>query len=185
MLILPFIGPWWRVEVGEALSLVLSPFHYNLTFLGVSFTVPLFRYLLPAIQVLFVLGGAMMIAGSLGRGRWWGEQTVKFGYRKGFWIPVLFVITLLLGPFIFNNFLSETVTEGGVGPASLNVEQLEVPYLVGSSVFKASLENVTVSAPVEMSVTPVFFFALLTAVLSLVTVRYGGSDRTSSQKTLE
>ncbi|MFP4116696.1 MAG: hypothetical protein ACLFTY_01610 [Candidatus Aenigmatarchaeota archaeon] len=184
MVALPFLGPWWRFEIGEAINLSLSPFHYEFVALDVVLSFPFLEYLLIAFQVLFVLGGIIMVAGSLGKGKWWEEQTVKFGYRKGFWVPVVFVLLLLLGAFLFNNFLSDSVVEGAMGPGSVSVEQFDVPYLVGSSSCEASIDSMTVSAPVEMSVTPTFFVVLVLSILSFIAVKYGTSDERSSQRKL-
>ncbi|MCK4405143.1 MAG: hypothetical protein KAV43_01375, partial [Hadesarchaea archaeon] len=98
MLLLPFLGPWWSATVGTgAMDLALSPFDYRISLLEQPITSTLVGYFLLAAKLSVMIGGALMIAGSVGAKRWWGRRLVRFGAMRVFWMIIGLIALLLVG----------------------------------------------------------------------------------------
>lgn len=172
MLILPFLGAWWRAEVGTgALEFGISPFYYNVSIMGESLTSSLVGYVVLAAQLTSIIGGALLIVGSLGTDQWWGKKLMRFGAMKMVWFVVSLVAVLLVGAFLLNNVLPGFLSNAGGGGADM---QLEAPYLIGTSTSTIQQENVSFSAPISTSLTPIFWVAVLTAGLGVAARIYHG-----------
>ena len=164
MLVLPFLGPWWRATVGTgAAEIELSPFDYNVSLVGKPISSTFVGYFLFAAKLSVMIGGALMIAGSLGAKRWWGRRLVRFGAMRVFWMLIGLIVLLLLGAFILNNVLP-----GMLGGMVGGTMQLNVPYLDGSTTLTAQVGDVvTVTAPMTASLTGIFWVAILVAALGV------------------
>lgn len=169
MLILPFLGAWWQVELGvEAMKLELSPFYYHMSVLEQPLTSPLVEYLILAAKLTVIVGGSLMIVGSLKTDRWWGRKLMRFGAMKVLWFLVMLLIILVAGAFFINYFLPNLV-----GGEAGSVE-IQVPYIVGTSNSVIQSEGVTVTAPTSASLTQSFWLAVLTAFLGIAARIYHG-----------
>ncbi|KXA91674.1 hypothetical protein AKJ57_00240, partial [candidate division MSBL1 archaeon SCGC-AAA259A05] len=169
MLLVPFLGAWWCAEVGaEALKLELSPFYYHVSILEQPLTSSLVGYFILAAKLTVIIGGSLMIVGSLKTDKWWGKKLMRFGAMKVLWFLVMLLILLIAGTFFINNFLPDLI--GGRGG---NVE-IQIPYIIGTSNSVIQSENVTVVAPTSASLTPSFWVAVLTAFLGIVARIYHG-----------
>lgn len=169
MIILPFLGAWWHAEVGiGALKLELSPFYYHMSILEQPLASPLIGYLILAAKLTVIIGGFLMILGSLTTDRWWGRKLMRFGAMKVLWFLTILLILLLVGTFFMNNFLPDLI-----GAGSGNVK-IQIPYIVGTSTSIIQSENVTLIAPTSASLTLSFWVAVLTASLGIIARSYHG-----------
>lgn len=181
MLILPFLGAWWQMEVGiEAVKLELSPFYYHMSILEQPLTSPLIGYLILAAKLTVIVGGVLMIIGSLITGRWWGRKLMRFGAMKVLWFLVMLLILLVVGAFFLNNFLPSMI-----GGAERNLE-IQIPYIIGTSNSIIQSENVDLVAPTRASLTPSFWTAVLTASLGIAARIYHGKvERIENREDVE
>ena len=166
MLVLPFLGPWWSATVGNgAMDLALSPFDYRISLLEQPITSTLIGYFLLAAKLSIMIGGALMIAGSVGAKRWWGRRLVRFGAMRVFWMLIGLIGLLLVGALFMNSILPDLMS-GMVDGGSM---QVNVPYLEGTttSTIQAG-DAVTVTAPITTSLTEIFWVAVLVAALGVV-----------------
>jgi len=165
MLVLPFLGPWWSATVGTgAMDLALSPFDYRISLLEQPISSTLVGYFLFAAKLSVMIGGAFMIAGSLGGKRWWGRRLVRFGAMKVFWMVIGLISFLLLLAFFMNSILPNLISgmvEGGE-------IQFNVPYVAGATTSTIQMgEAATVTAPITASLTEIFWVAVLAAALGV------------------
>ena len=156
MLILPFLGPWWRITVGtELVDLAVSPFDYNLVMLGEPTSVPLIWYVLLGAKLTLVSAGILTLVGSLLPGRWWSGRLMRFGAMKVMWAVVWFIAPILLLIFVANTFLTGW-TKG-----------LTLPYLVGSTTSTVQVAGATVTVPMSAALSNIFFVAICVAALGI------------------
>ena len=169
MLMLPFLGPWWRATVGTgAMEVALSPFDYSISLLGQPIWSTLVGYFLLAAKLLVIIGGVLMIAGSVGAKRWWGRQLVRFGAMKVFWMLIGLILLLVLGAVFLNSILPGMLP-GMVGGAGGATMQINVPYISGSTMSTIQIDTTaTITAPITASLTRVFWIAVVVAALGIV-----------------
>ncbi|MBA7501747.1 hypothetical protein ES706_00321 [subsurface metagenome] len=165
MLLLPFLGPWWRATVGTgAMDVALSPFDYSISLLGQSISSTLVGYFLLAAKLSVIIGGGLMIAGSVGAKRWWGRRLVRFGAMKVFWMVIGLIALLLLGAFFLESILPNLMSgmvEGGT-------MQFNVPYVEGVATSTIQMgDAATITAPITASLTEIFWVAILVAALGI------------------
>lgn len=174
MLILPFLGAWWQAEVGSgAMELAFSPFYYHVSFLEQTLSSPLVSFFILAAQLTIIIGGVLMITGSIATDQWWGKKLMRFGAMKVFWFLIMLIALLLLGAFFVNNFLPNMLS-GMAGGGGGMTTQLQVPYIMGSSTSTIQASGATISAPISTSLTPMFWVAVLTAGLGIAARIYHG-----------
>lgn len=164
MLLLPFLGPWWSATVGNgAMDLALSPFDYRVSLLEQPITSTLIGYFLLAAKLSVMIGGALMIAGSVGPKRWWGRRLVRFGAMRVFWMIIGLIALLLVGALFMNSILPSLMSgmlEGGS-------MQINVPYVEGATTSTIQVDAVTITAPITASLTEIFWVAVLVAALGV------------------
>jgi len=165
MLLLPFLGPWWRATVGTgAMEVALSPFDYSISLLGQPISSTLVGYFLLAAKLSVIIGGVLMIAGSVGAKRWWGRRLVRFGAMKVFWMVIGLIALLLLGAFFLESILPNLMSgmvEGGT-------MQFNVPYVEGVATSTIQMgDAATITAPITASLTEIFWVAILVAALGI------------------
>ena len=165
MLLLPFLGPWWSATVGNgAMDLALSPFDYRISLLEQPITSTLIGYFLLAAKLSVMIGGALMIAGSVGPKRWWGRRLVRFGAMRVFWMIVGLIALLLVGALFMNSILPSLMSgmlEGGS-------MQINLPYVEGATTSSIQVgDAATVTAPITASLTDIFWVAVLVAALGV------------------
>ncbi len=165
MLLLPFLGPWWRATVGTgAMDVALSPFDYSISLLGQPISSTLVGYFLLAAKLSVIIGGVLMIAGSVGAKRWWGRRLVRFGAMKVFWMVIGLIALLLLGAFFLESILPNLISgmvEGGT-------MQFNVPYVEGAAISTIQIgDAATITAPITASLTEIFWVAILVAALGI------------------
>jgi len=168
MVALPFLGPWWIARAGTgAVEVALSPFDVSVSVLGQTVRSDLVWLFLLAEKIAMVIAGSFMVMGSISPNAWWSKRLVRFGVMKPFWAVVGLVVMVVAGAFLVNNILPNFISNmtGGTG-ASI---QLQVPYLVGTadSVIQAG-SQLTITAPVNVSLTMTFWVAVATAVLAIM-----------------
>lgn len=172
MIVLPFLGAWWQATVGTgALQLGFSPFYYHVAILGQPITSSLVGFFILAAKLTVIIGGGLMIVGSLTTDRWWGKKLMRFGAMKVFWFVIMLIGLLLVGAFLANNFLPDMLSNMAGGGASI---QLDIPYVIGTSTSSIQAQNATISAPITASLTFEFVIAVITAGLGIVTRIYHG-----------
>ena len=172
MLVLPFLGPWWRAEVGTgAAEVALSPFDYSISLLGQPISSTLVEYFLLATKLSVIIGGTLMIAGSVGAKRWWSKRLARFGAMKVFWMLIGLILLLVLGAFFFNALLPSLLAgiARGTGPMpeGAGAIQLNVPYISGTTTSTIQMGPATLSAPITASLTDVFWVAVVVAALGI------------------
>ena len=164
MLLLPFLGPWWSATVGTgAIDLAMSPFDYRISLLEQPITSTLIGYFLLAAKLSVMIGGALMIAGSVGPKRWWGRRLVRFGAMRVFWMIIGLIGFLLVGALVMNIILPGLMSgmlEGGS-------MQINVPYVEGATTSTIQVDAVTITAPITASLTEIFWVAVLVAALGV------------------
>lgn len=164
MLLLPFLGPWWSATVGTgAIDLAMSPFDYRISLLEQPITSTLIEYFLLAAKLSVMIGGALMIAGSVGPKRWWGRRLVRFGAMRVFWMIIGLIGFLLVGALVMNIILPGLMSgmlEGGS-------MQINVPYVEGATTSTIQVDAVTITAPITASLTEIFWVAVLVAALGV------------------
>ncbi len=90
MIVLPFMGAWWRVVAGvDAAEITLSPFDYGMSLGEQSFISPMFSIFLLAAKLGMIIAGTFMILGSLFPKRWFSPQLIKFGIMRPFWAVII------------------------------------------------------------------------------------------------
>ena len=168
MIMLPFMGAWWHATLGTgAADIALSPFDYDISVLEQPISSTLVGYFLLAAKLTVIIGGALMIAGSVGAKRWWGRRLVRFGAMKVFWMLIGLIVMLVLGAFLLNSILPSMlggmVSEGG-GAAM----QFNVPYVEGTTTSTIQIGSAaTITAPITASLTGIFWVAILVAALGV------------------
>jgi low affinity Fe/Cu permease len=168
MIILPFLGPWWIASVGTgAFEISLSPFDLSIMVFGQPIHSQLVGLLLLAAKIAMIISGVFLILGSLSPKSWWSGRLVRFGVMKPLWAVIGIIIVVVLGAFFINNvlpgILSNAIPDGG---ASV---QITVPYLVGSASATIQMgSQASITAPINLSLTPVFWVAVVTAILGIV-----------------
>ncbi len=162
MLLLPFLGPWWRASLGEMVEVQLSPFTYRVSILGESLSSRLADYLLFGVRLSVVLGGALLLAGSLFPNRWWSRRLVRFGAMKVLWLVVSLVCLLVLAAAVLNR-----VVPSMLGEKSANIH-FSIPYLSGSSAVEISAEGMEARAPMDLSFTWIFWLAVAVGALGVI-----------------
>jgi len=168
MLVLPFLGPWWIARAGaDAIAIALSPFDLSISVLGQPVHSNLVELFLLAEKIAMIIAGVFMISGSLSPNSWWAGRLVRFGVMKPFWAIVGLVVLIVFGTFLINSalpsLLSNAVQDGGTSI------QLSIPYLVGSSSTTIQIgSQATITAPVNLSLAPAFWVAVVTAVLGVM-----------------
>ncbi len=166
MLIIPFLGPWWQATVGTgAMEVALSPFDYSISLLGQPISSTLVGYFLLAAKLSVIIGGLLMIVGSVGAKRWWGRRLVRFGAMKVFWMLIGLIVLLVLGAFLLNSILPGMLSgmAGGAGGVTM---QINAPYIIGSTMSTVQIGTMaTITAPITASLTWVFWFAVVVAAL--------------------
>jgi len=161
MLLLPFLGPWWRASLGEMVEVQLSPFSYRVSILGESISSRLADYLLFGVKLSVVLGGALLLAGSLFPNKWWSRRLARFGAMKVLWLVVSLVCLLVVAAAVLNH-----VVPSMLGEKSANV-RFSIPYLSGSSKVEISSEDMGAEMPIELSFTWIFWLAVVVAALGV------------------
>ncbi len=174
MVIVSFMGSWWRVQFGDGfIEMAVSPFYYEAVFMGEEISIPLLSYLLPAVQALLIIGGFFMIIGSLFNYKDWSEKLSKFGFRKIFWPLLTFIIILLVGTFLTNNFMGEFLPGDNQEIDGMDEGlDIEAPYVVGSGDIDVDLNELTASVPIEMSLTSGFWMALVAVILGIFSRKF-------------
>ena len=167
MLVLPFLGPWWSATVGNgAMDLALSPFDYRISLLEQPITSTLVGYFLLAAKLSVMIGGALMIAGSVEARRWWGRRLVRFGVMRVFWMVIGLIALLLVGAFFLNSILPSLL--GGMVEEEMAM-QFNVPYVEGATTSTIQIgDTATVTAPITASLTGIFWVAVVVAALGVV-----------------
>ena len=166
MLVLPFLGPWWSATVGNgAMDLALSPFDYRISLLEQPITSTLVGYFLLAAKLSVMIGGALMIAGSVEARRWWGRRLVRFGVMRVFWMVIGLIALLLVGAFFLNSILPNLISEMVEGGSM----QVNVPYVEGATTSTIQIgDTATVTAPITASLTGIFWVAVVVAALGVM-----------------
>lgn len=181
MIALPFLGAWWRVLAGVGVfEIAISPFYYSIVLINQSITSSLVSYVLFAAKLLIWLAGGFLIIGSLFSSEWWGRKIVDWGAMKVFWMVISLILLFTVGVYLANRFLPSFIS----GMVGSGVEvQLSLPYLFGSGLAKIIRENVTITAPITISITKSFWIAIITAVLGVSTKIYHGRIEDKATKT--
>jgi hypothetical protein len=160
MLLLPFLGPWWQASLGEIIRVQLSPFGYEINILGEPLSSTLFDCLLLGVKLSFLLGGALLLLGSLFPNKWWSRRLVRFGATKVLWLVTSLVCVLLAATPLLNRIVPSLAE--GKGRLMFNL-----PYLSGSSVVEVSSEGVEMRVPLQLSFTWTFWLAVVVGALGL------------------
>ena len=164
MLLLPFLGPWWSATIGNgAMDLALSPFDYRISLLEQPITSTLIGYFLLAAKLSIMIGGALMIVGSVGPKRWWGRRLVRFGAMRVFWMVIGLIALLLVGALFLNSILPNLIS-GMIEGGSM---QVKVPYVKGVTTSTIQVDAATITAPITASLTEIFWVAVAVAVLGV------------------
>jgi hypothetical protein len=122
-------------------------------------------YFLLAAKLSVIIGGALMIAGSVGASRWWSRRLVRFGAMQVFWMLIGLIALLVLGAFFLNNILPGVL--GGMVPGG-GALQLNVPYIEGATMSTIQVGAVvTVTAPITAWLTEIFWVAIFVAALGI------------------
>jgi hypothetical protein len=151
MLALPFLGAWWRVNVGgEAVTTSVSPFRVTVTALGEEVSIPIIWYVCLGAKLTIFAGGVIMLIGSVTVGKWWSKKLVSFGYSKVPFMVVGLVVMAAIGAWAANTWFG-----------------LSLPYVVGSSVSTLSFDGADVILPFSATLTPTFWVAVLVAALAI------------------
>ncbi|MEM3420788.1 MAG: hypothetical protein QW315_00820 [Candidatus Hadarchaeum sp.] len=166
MVALPFLGPWWMATVGTgAMEIALSPFDLSISVLGQPIHSQLVDLFLLASKIAMIIAGAFLVLGSLFPNSWWSSRLVRFGVMKPFWAVVGIVVVLIVGSFLVNNVLPHLLAN--IIPDGASVE-IMVPYLVGSASATIQIgSQASIVAPINLSLTPAFWVAIVAAVLGI------------------
>lgn len=173
MLILPFLGAWWRFMVGTGvLKFSLSPFYYSFTALGEPISSQLIDYVILAGKLTAIIGGIFMIIGSLASSRWWGRKLLKWGSLKILWMLISLIAVILIGTLFMNEFLPSLISQAAGGEVPL---ELNLPYLLGSGQAEVQFsEDVKLIAPMTMEFTSSFWLVIVTVGLGIGARIYNG-----------
>ncbi len=174
MLALPFMGPWWQLTAGTgAADVALSPFDVSFTILGQPIHSSFIEIFLLAAKIGMVIAGGLMVAGSIMPSSWWGKHLVRYGMMKPVWTLVFLVATLLIGAVILNSILP-MIMAGIAGPAGSGmVVDVSIPYLTGSSTATIQVAGaVTITAPINATLTGNFWIAVIAAVMGVMSRLY-------------
>ena len=156
---------WWNVNLGgEAVTVEYSPFDMSMSAFGVPMTSTLISFLCLGARVMITVAGGLVILGSVFTQKWWSEKLVKFGSLKLLWMVVMLIIFATVIPLVIEMFASQMTMGADT--------QLDLPILAGSSTVTARMDNVTLSAPITMTLTNAFFFAVIASALGIVTRIY-------------
>lgn len=173
MLIVPFRGAWWRAVVGTgALKMSFSPFYYEVVFAGQEITSQLVGFFILAAQLTVLVGGGLMIVGSLTATRWWGKRLVEWGSMKVVWMLVSIIVLVVLGALFANEFLPSLLSSFGGEETST---QFSLPYLIGSGQAEIVVDGkVTINAPMTAELTSSFWLTVVAAIFGVGAKIYHG-----------
>ncbi len=147
-LIVPFIGAWWELKIGEAFFLVLDPFNPEIVLLGEKISIPIIYWLGISLKILIFLSGGMIILGSISS-KWWSEHLLRFGSAKLIWIVVGVVASVLILNLGIPGFeLPFRIPINGVSTEVLrpeNFEDVKITFQIHSKLTKAFWFATTVS----------------------------------------
>ncbi len=160
MLMLPFLGPWWRLRVGDGLAeIATSPFHISGSMMGKAISISsLVSYIVLATKITVLIAGVFMLLASLLPDRWWSRRLFKFGRMKVFWMVIGLVVMLVVAAAIANKVLP------GFLPAGV---QLSIPYVSGSTNVVVDMGDAQAIFPLSMGLGGAFIAAIVTAALCI------------------
>lgn len=165
MIVLPFLGGWWHVNVGGGAATVsVAPFSIDMTMIEDQVSVPLVWYVCLGVKLLVLAAGIALLVGSLTVDKWWSNRLIRFGATKILWMVVLFLVSITLMTLVMNKFLA------GMSP---ELEGFNVPYVSGSTVSTLELEEgATATIPISLALTSAFAVAVAVAILGIATRIY-------------
>ncbi|KUO41370.1 MAG: hypothetical protein AVW06_04610 [Hadesarchaea archaeon DG-33-1] len=165
MIVLIFLGGWWRVNVGGGAAAVsVSPFSINTTMLGDQVSIPIVWYITLGVKLLVLAAGIALLVGSLAVDKWWSKRLIRFGATKILWMVVFFLVSITLMTLVMNKFLAGTSPE---------LEGFNMPYVSGSTVSTLELEeDATATIPISLALTKAFAVAVAVAILGVATRIY-------------
>jgi len=166
MIILPFTGKWWQLTFGEgALYIAASPFSLSVFSFGEEIVSPLITSLTMALTVITVLFGIILIVGSVFANmpdkRVLSRIFINSGSLKAVFIVVVFFIAVFTAGVIFSQYFSLYGFSGSF------------PILSGYSAMAMNSGGFSVIIPVTSELSPVLLFAVIVAVMGLVSRFYG------------
>lgn len=164
MLVLPLLGPWWRASVGAgAVDIAFSPFDYRVSLLGKQISWMLVDYFLLAAKLSVVVGGVLLITGSLRPKRWWSRQLVRFGATKVLWMLIGLLLLMVVGALLANAILPKIVSGMFEGAEVLP----NIPYVQGTATSEIRVMGMVITIPISISITGIFWVAVVSAAMGL------------------
>ncbi|MBO8183397.1 MAG: hypothetical protein H0Z28_11500 [Archaeoglobus sp.] len=148
-LIIPFLGHWWELRIGEAFILKLDPFNPEIVIFGKEAFIPLLYWTGFSLKLIVLLSGALLIIGSI-TSRWWSVHLVKFGSTKLCWIVVATFVSLLA--------------------LNLGIPGLELPIEIPLNEISTEIvrmENVKITIPIYARLTEAFWIAVFASLLGI------------------
>ncbi len=148
-LIVPFLGAWWELKIGEAFFLALDPFNPEMVLLGEKISIPVVYWLGISLKILIFLSGGLTILGSISS-RWWSKHLVKFGSTKLIWLVAGTFISILI--------------------LNLGIPGFELPLRIpinGVSTEVLRLENVKITFQIHSRLTQAFWFATIASLFGI------------------
>lgn len=172
MLVLPFAGPWWSLEVGKnAATVFISPFNFDITVVGVSIRSVLVSYILLFTKISFLISGVFAITASVFARRWWARRLMRFGVMKPFWSIVTLVILLVIGTLVVNMFLP-SIVKSMVGEGDVREIDIRLPFLSGTAQSTVTAGDSSVQTTISAGFQKPFLLAVVVAVLGILTRVY-------------
>jgi|Deesub1362B_J571_1020462.scaffolds.fasta_scaffold08022_3 hypothetical protein len=157
ILALPFLGAWWIFGVGEILILEISPFNVDVLVAGEEIKSPLFEGITRGLTLVILITGALLLMGSIFVDRWWGVKFIRFGsYRILNLVISLLIVSVIILPALGSK----------INPMTNLPVEFSIP-IQGEEVIRFRQEGMSLSVGVQSKFTPVFFFAILTAILAV------------------
>jgi|Deesub1362A_J573_1020465.scaffolds.fasta_scaffold00072_77 hypothetical protein len=148
-ILVPFLGAWWELRIGEAFFFSLNPFNPEVILFGEKTMIPVIYWLGFSFRILIVLSGGLLILGSISS-KWWSRHLVKFGSSKLIWVVAGTFISILL--------------------LNLGIPGFELPFkipLSGVSTEVLKLENARITFQIYSRFTETFWIATFTSVLGV------------------
>ncbi|MEM2192656.1 MAG: hypothetical protein QXG38_03475 [Candidatus Hadarchaeales archaeon] len=165
MLLLPFLGPWWIVEVGDgAFHFETSPFELNVRLAGMPLESPLIGLFLLATKISFLIGGTFVLLASIFPKSWWARKLFRFGVMKPLWSVVGLVITIVVGTFLVNNVLPNFLSSMA---GSSVVQSLNIPYFQGGTAAAFQIGPATITAPVKIFLGGGFWAGVVASAIGI------------------
>jgi len=148
-------APWWQLAIGDGVGQAqISPLDYKANLAGASIEIPIVWFLNLIGKLTLATCMVAMFIYSVSTQKPFSKKLLGFAYRKPVLILLIFMVILVVSAYMTGIFLG-----------------VNVP-LTGTTTLSLSVGGDVANLPISTSFTWVFWLAVATALLAVVTKIY-------------